>query len=177
MYEMVRGFVLLYGVGRDDDIINEMIQLCGPIPERWKPFWNPEKYRKPDSGVQPSAHEGLHADVFDLIIDPQKRWSVHRRNFLGPQPNETAAKYVDQFIDLLRSMFVLDPNDRPLASELLQHPWFVGAMQKSPLVRAVGPRRRASYQPNMVGLQSRVGQASGRPLLLPLGEQQTNAMG
>lgn len=64
-------------------------------------------------------------------IDHDARWTERQYGFLRGQINDASLKSADGFIDLLRSMLILDPKTRLLGSESLQHPWFDGPRERS----------------------------------------------
>jgi len=112
MYEIVNGFIMFHGLGQEDALIIEMIKVSGALPERWKPYWNPHS-----NGTWET--------------DPDASWTKRQDNFRRGHLNDASLKSANDFIHLLRSMLILDPNNRPLVSELLQHPWFDGVRERT----------------------------------------------
>jgi dual-specificity kinase len=61
-----------------------------------------------------------------------KRLDVSLRKFLAQRPETNVVKeiipennkFCRNFLDLLKKIFIYDPNDRITAKQALQHPWF-----------------------------------------------------
>ncbi|KAJ8581150.1 hypothetical protein M405DRAFT_801534 [Rhizopogon salebrosus TDB-379] len=85
---------------RDDGRIYGAMKLIGPLPERWKPYWNQKPF------------EDSNGVVF--FVASNRIVNVHLSRHLNPE----------NFVDLLRVTLRWDPTDRPTAADLLTHRWF-----------------------------------------------------
>ena len=111
-------------------LVYEMMKLCGALPERWTPFWDPQSYLEHD-GTSLSRPTHITLSSYTLFIgisevDVEANWSKRRRDFLQGVTSPTEIEGVDKFLELLRKMLVFDPKERPGAGELLEHAWFNG---------------------------------------------------
>ncbi|KAG2360776.1 hypothetical protein BDR07DRAFT_1512599 [Suillus spraguei] len=109
IWEIVFSDVML-AQGSDDNnrLIYEMMKLIGPLPERWKPYWNSKT-------LMVQLCYGCN-----LTIDPDAAWKKR-----CPTENDgDATDGVITVVDLLRDMLCWELVARPTAADLLLHPWF-----------------------------------------------------
>lgn len=93
--------MLTYGSDDDNMLIYETMKLvAGPLPERWKPYWNSKPFEDSDG---------------KFTVDPDATWKER-----CPPGNDDDASAVA----VLRDMLCWEPMSRPTAADLLQHPWF-----------------------------------------------------
>ncbi|KAG1822888.1 uncharacterized protein BJ212DRAFT_1331193 [Suillus subaureus] len=81
------------------------MELIGPLPERWKPYWNSKCFEDSDG---------------NFTIDPDAIWKER----CPPKNDDDATGSVVTVVGLLRDMLCWEPMARPTAADLLQHPWF-----------------------------------------------------
>ncbi|KAG0704632.1 kinase-like domain-containing protein [Suillus ampliporus] len=86
------------GACHDARLIYETMKLVGPLPERWKPYWDPKPFE--DSN------------------DPDAAWRKIRDAY------QLGVENIDALLDLLRVMLRWDTAERPTAADLLKYPWF-----------------------------------------------------
>ncbi|KAG1740948.1 hypothetical protein EDB19DRAFT_1828339 [Suillus lakei] len=97
--------MLAQGSEDDSRLIYEAMKLVGPLPERWKPCWNPGHFEDSDGNI---------------MIDPDATWKKR-----CPTDNDgDATGSVVTVVDLLRDMSCWELMACPTATSLLQHPWF-----------------------------------------------------
>ncbi|KAF8971351.1 kinase-like domain-containing protein [Flammula alnicola] len=101
LYEIVHGSSLFHWARPNDALLEKMAKLCGEMVPKWQEHI-------PDMASTISA-EGADAEWEMLVSHPTKGW--------------TAADSAE-FVALLRWMMKMDPQARPSAEEVLQHPWF-----------------------------------------------------
>ncbi|KAG2368911.1 kinase-like domain-containing protein [Suillus spraguei] len=102
IFEIAFADVMLVG-GSDDDnmLIYETMRLIGPLPERWKPYWNSKHFEDSNGN-------------FTIGLDAA--WKER----IGPSEDDDDSQAV---VDLLRGMLCWEPMTRPTAAALLRHPW------------------------------------------------------
>lgn len=93
--------MLTYGSDNDNILIYETMKLVGPLPERWKPYWNSKPFEDSDG---------------NFTVDPDAIW---KKRCLTENDDDT-----DSVVTVLRDMLCWEPMSRPTAADLLRHPWF-----------------------------------------------------
>jgi serine/threonine protein kinase len=136
MYELNFGKVMLYGMGKGDSIIYRTLQIAGWPPLAWQRYWDVDKFliRRNRNGMFDTecAYSELSLTYFQesALINPESFWSTTKKSAqlvttkYGQGTESDLEKDTDQFIDLLRKMLKINPEERPLIKDLLQHLWF-----------------------------------------------------
>ncbi|KAJ7661120.1 kinase-like domain-containing protein [Mycena rosella] len=112
IHEMAGGGPLFHGCGLGASLLRHMASLCGGAPQEWMQYF----ITVPDATAPQEMADAL--------------WGVRATHFTRfGAPKEEA----DALAKFLRRMLVLDPHERPSASELLQDPYFLRAdMEEAP---------------------------------------------
>lgn len=127
MYEIVFRGTLFYFAAPNYALLGNMATVCGEIPSSWKSYWDGnERLRE-----MPISKE---------IADAQWRERENAYKTGRMHANSVPREDIDQFVDLLRSMLKMDPQQRPSAEEVLRHPWFAsGRRQASIMIYDITP--------------------------------------
>lgn len=96
---------------RNDDHLQSMIEVLGPMPERMLQAWGRRQYFVDDDGNL------LQKCIEDSLSDPLE-FQIAKYKPICMSSEEALV-----FEDFLMSLFKYEPEKRPSAEELLQHPW------------------------------------------------------
>jgi serine/threonine-protein kinase SRPK3 len=100
-----------------------MIEMAGQVPPAWAPFWASDKYLRVQGMRQNfflvARIEKFVSDVSAAAANAY--WAKRRQHLMKGGITELEA---NRLIELLRSMLVLDPAERPSALQVLgAHTW------------------------------------------------------
>jgi hypothetical protein len=126
IYEIITGCELFYGVGARG-LIARMARIFGEVPPHWASYWASNENLK-DQGALHSFFFFWFAFLTLLTLlkhfvpeisaaRANAQWNDFRPPLVHAFKSEEDA---DCFIDLLRSMLVLDPAERPSVRQVIE---------------------------------------------------------
>ena len=104
MAELFIGEPLLPG-SSETDMLHRLSRLIGCVPAKWK------------QGFDTAARIGL-TNLPGALIEPQREQVIMSLQNVVPGANREA-------LDLIRSMIMWDPKERPTCAQCLKHEFFV----------------------------------------------------